>query len=138
MSEPILERMSRFTPDAGGLDRDALLFAAGRGSARPNRGWIALATMLASSQVLSLVLLWPRPTLPEGRVDVAVAVASSPSPPATLEVPAVKDSVTPGAWSAGQRLLKPPSEDFPNGSVTLIDSGPPLKVFGPLPASLLN
>ena len=40
MSEPILERLSRFTPDAGGLDRDALLFAAGRESARPNRGWM--------------------------------------------------------------------------------------------------
>ena len=38
MSEPILERLSRFTPDAGRLDRDALLFAAGRESARPNRG----------------------------------------------------------------------------------------------------
>ena len=52
MSEPFLERLSRFTPDAGGLDRDALLFAAGRGSARPNRGWMALATLLASTQAL--------------------------------------------------------------------------------------
>ena len=47
MSEPILERLSRFTPDAGRLDRDALLFAAGRSSARPNRGWKTLATLLA-------------------------------------------------------------------------------------------
>ena len=68
MSEPFLERLSRFTPDAGGLDRDALLFAAGRGSARPNRGWMTLATLLASTQALSLVLLWPRPTPPAGRI----------------------------------------------------------------------
>ena len=65
MSEPFLERLSRFTPDAGRLDRDALLFAAGRGSVRPNRGWITLATLLASTQLLSLVLLvaaaLPRP-----------------------------------------------------------------------------
>ena len=53
MSEPFLERLSRFTPNAGGLDRDALLFAAGRASARPNRAWIALATLLTSTQVLS-------------------------------------------------------------------------------------
>ena len=61
MSEPILERLSRFTPDAGRLDRDALLFAAGRDSARPSRGWMALATLLASTQSLSLLLLWPQP-----------------------------------------------------------------------------
>ena len=42
MSEPILERLNRFTPDAGGLDRDALLFAAGRESAaaRPVRWFV--------------------------------------------------------------------------------------------------
>ena len=32
MSESFLERLSRFTPDAGRLERDALLFAAGRRS----------------------------------------------------------------------------------------------------------
>ena len=47
MSEPFLERLSKFTADAGGLNRDALLFAAGRSSARPNRVWKVLATMLA-------------------------------------------------------------------------------------------
>ena len=64
MSEAFLERLSRFTPDAGGLDRDALLFAAGRSSARPNRGWMTLASLLAGTQTLSLVLLWPHPTPP--------------------------------------------------------------------------
>ena len=59
MSEPFLERLSRFTPDAGRLDRDALLFAAGRNSARPNRGWMTMAGLLAGTQALSLVLLWP-------------------------------------------------------------------------------
>jgi hypothetical protein len=47
--EPVVERLSRFTPDAGGLDRDSLLFAAGRASARPNRPWVALAAGLALS-----------------------------------------------------------------------------------------
>ena len=46
MSEPLAERLSRFTPDGSGLDRDALLFAAGRASARPNRRWVALAAAL--------------------------------------------------------------------------------------------
>jgi hypothetical protein len=138
MSEPILERMSRFTPDAGRLDRDALLFAAGRGSARPNRGWMTLAALLASTQVLSLVLLWPGASLPDGRPGVAVAVAPLPSPPPTLEARAPEDLASPGAWSARQRLLKPTAGDLPDDTLTLIDSGPPLRVLGPLPASLLN
>ena len=33
MSESFIERLSRFTPDAGALDRDSLLYAAGRESA---------------------------------------------------------------------------------------------------------
>jgi hypothetical protein len=59
MSEPLLEHLKSFTPDAGRLDRDALLFAAGRGSARPNRDWLALTSLLAGTKALSLVLLWP-------------------------------------------------------------------------------
>ncbi len=60
MSEPLAERLSRFTPDAGKLDRDALLFAAGRASARPGRRWMALTGALAASQLLTLLFLWPR------------------------------------------------------------------------------
>lgn len=62
--EPLAERLSRFTPDGTGLDRDALLFAAGRASVRPRRAWPALAGALAASQLVTLALLWPRPTGP--------------------------------------------------------------------------
>ena len=92
MSEPIAERLSRFTPDAGQLDRDALLFAAGRASARPGRRWIAVAGALAASQLLTLVFLWPR-TPPPGAdaprspfapaPSVAVEPPSPPSAPRT-------------------------------------------------------
>jgi hypothetical protein len=137
MSEPFLERLSRFTPDAGRLDRDALLFAAGRGSVRPNRGWITLATLLASTQVLSLVLLWPHPTPPERGLTVAVATAPVPVPPATLEPRTSEALASPGAWSARHSLLESETEDRPAGDVTFIDRGPPLRAF-PLPPSLLN
>jgi len=56
--------LSRFTPDGAKLDRDALLFAAGRASVRPQRGWAILAGALAGAQVLTLVLLWPVPSAP--------------------------------------------------------------------------
>ena len=138
MSEPFLERLSRFTPYAGGLDRDALLFAAGRGSARPNRGWITLAVLLTNTQVLSLVLLWPRPTPPEGGLTVAAAVASVHLPPAFVEPRTSEASASPGTWSTRHRLLDSENDDRPDDNVTLIESGPPLKVFGPRPSSLLN
>ncbi len=99
MSEPFLERLSRFTPDAGGLDRDALLFAAGRGSARPNRGWKALAALLAGTQMLSLALLFQLPTPPA--VGFREAVANVPVPPAVLE-PTVSAIGEPG------RVVGPP------------------------------
>lgn len=59
MSEPILKVLGQFTPDQGKLDRDALLFAAGKASAKPNRPWINLVGVLLVSQILTLVLLWP-------------------------------------------------------------------------------
>src|SRR5436309_13213798 len=86
MSEELTERLSHFTPDGGALDRDAVLFAAGRASARPNRRWVALAGGLAASQLLTLVLLWQRPVTP-GAHPVAnlatptVAPAPSEDPP---------------------------------------------------------
>ena len=105
MSEPILERLSRFTPDAGGLDRDALLFAAGRGSARPNRGWMTLASLLAGTQALSLVLLWPHSSPPAGEIDRAPSPAcplrprlSSLRPPRRRPIPACGRPAT-ACWS---------------------------------------
>jgi hypothetical protein len=84
MSEELTERLSRFTPDGGALDRDAVLFAAGRASARPSRRWVALAGGLAASQLLTLVLLWPRPVVP----DVAPVAESPPTiAPAPSEEP---------------------------------------------------
>jgi hypothetical protein len=138
MSEPFLERLSRFTPSAGGLDRDSLLFAAGRGSARPNRGWITVATLLANTQILSLILLWPRPTPPEGQLTVAAAVAPITLPPTTLESPTPAPLASQGAWWSRGRLFEPDKDELAVHSVTLIESGPPLTIFGPLPASLLN
>jgi hypothetical protein len=57
--DPVTDRLARFTPSAGGLDRDALLFAAGRRSARSSRLWPAAVVLLAVSQVVTLIALWP-------------------------------------------------------------------------------
>jgi hypothetical protein len=129
MSEPFLERMSRFTPDAGSVNRDALLFATGRASARPNRGWIALAGALAATQALSLVLLWPHssPPGPGSPVQVAKTV------PVATEPPTLPD---PGSMLARHRLESEP-EDRPDTG-TFVESGPPLRAYGSPPPSILN
>ena len=129
MSRSPFERLSQFTPDAGRLDRDALLFAAGRRSARSGRVWMAVAGLLAASQMLSLVLLWPRPVPPRRPSE---AIASALTPPAIVR-PAADSSL----WSVRSRRLEPSAERAPVGDLTLLDAGPPLRAF-PRPASLHN
>src|SRR5262245_29789803 len=124
MSESFLERLSRFTPDPGRLERDALLFAAGRRSARPNRGWIALATALAGTQALSLALLVLHPTPPPAHLPGPAA--SGTSSPAMSEPATARAPDSPGLWSARQRLLESDPEDrsAPTNAVTLINNEP--------------
>jgi hypothetical protein len=136
MSEPLLERLSRFTPDAGGLDRDALLFAAGRDSARPNRGWMTLAAVLTTTQALSLVLLWPHSTPPTAALSVPIATA--PERPPAKATATTEALANPGVWSARYSLLESDPEDRPDVTVNPIESEPPLRPSGPVPASILN
>jgi hypothetical protein len=137
MSEPIIERLSRFTPDAGGLDRDTLLFAAGRASARPNRAWIALAAVLVFSQALTLALWWMQPPAPMASLPPP---ATPPSAPLALPEPATPDSSdSPGLLSAHRLLLGSEPEDRPapaNGG-NFVESGPPLRAFAVPPSSIL-
>jgi hypothetical protein len=137
MSESLPEPLSRFTPDVGRLDPAAVLFAAGRRSARPNRGWVALAATLAASQALSLALLWPHPTPPASPSGPAAPWTTSPGP---SEPTAVRAPDSPGVWTAGRSFREPEADDSPPpaNAVTIVDSGPPLRAFGPPPKSILN
>ena len=129
MSEPI-ERLSRFTPDAAGLDRDALLFKAGRASARPNRRWQAICATLMTTQLLTLGLVfWPRSAvvLPE-RGAMPMPVVEAPR-----EAPAAPYWQQRDLAIASDGNLPPPVLDEDPGP-----SAPPLRAFGALPVSLLN
>jgi hypothetical protein len=55
--DPVFDKLSRFSPSSGGLDRDAIVFAAGRASARSRRLWPAVAGLLTITQTITLVLL---------------------------------------------------------------------------------
>ena len=91
------ERLARFTPASGALDRDALLFAAGRQSARPSRLWPVVAGLLAVAQAGTLVALWPR----ESPAPVATPPAPPAAPPTESLFPPA--SPEPRLWSAGSR-----------------------------------
>ena len=134
MSEPLAEHLSRFTPDATGLERDALLFAAGRASVPSNRTWQALAGALTLSQVLTLVCLWPHTPPP--------AQSSAPS---VVELPATvlrRDETghgpgPDGIWRAGM-LSMGLDQPKPIGEEQMVPPSPPLRAFGTPPASILN
>jgi len=134
MSEPLAEHLSRFTPDATSLDRDALLFAAGRASVRRNRKWQAVAGVLALSQVLTLVCLWPR-TPPPAQTSAPVVAES----PASVLPPDedVTDTRSEGIWRAGM-LSMDLDRPQPIGEEQMVPPPPPLRAFGTPPASILN
>jgi hypothetical protein len=121
MSESLPERLGCFTPDASGLDRDALLFDAGRASVRPNRGWRLLAGALAASQLLTLALLWPR-----GQEPIA-----PPSDPGPVAVPEVSDEPPHPSerWVLRERLLAGGKLPPPEPVESLVPDGPPLRAF---------
>jgi hypothetical protein len=115
--DPLTDALAKFTPVAG-FDRDALLFEAGRRSARPSRRWPAVAGLLAVSQVVTLVALWPRtpqvtPTPGPAETTVPEFVVP-PSPPSEI-------------WTAGSPLAVLASPPRPVDG-EFISTGPPLTV----------
>ena len=99
MPGPLEDGLSRFTPSLGNLDRDGLLFAAGRASARPARKWPTVAALLALSQALTLALLVagtpapPRPVPPAEVVPVGPSEFEPPSPPIVRHWPSALDEL---------------------------------------------
>jgi hypothetical protein len=122
--DPVTDRLARFTPSPAGLDRDALLFEAGRRSARAWRWWPAVAAVLAASQAVTLVALWPRE-----RPGPAGTETASPASAPDLGLPPA--SPDPGLWSVGS------GPDVLEGAVTgsaaeFVSAGPPLTAGSPL------
>lgn len=84
--DPLLARLARLTPTA--VDRDELLFRAGRASVRTPRRWQWACGVLALTQAVGLGLWATRP--PE-RVVVFVA----PAPPAVAPEPVAEPGPSP-------------------------------------------
>jgi hypothetical protein len=118
--DPVTDRLARFTPAADGLDRDAVLFEAGRRSARGSRLWPLAAALLAVSQVATVIVLWPR----EPATPTAIPAVPPAAGPAR-ELTPVPRSADPGLWSAGSR---PDVVEGPVGGAAgeFVSAGPPL------------
>jgi hypothetical protein len=118
--DPVTDRLVRFTPNAAGLHRDALLFAAGQRSARGSRLWPAAVAVLGVSQVVTLALLWPNSPEPPATAPVAPAVAPAP------ELSAPPTSSPRDVWTAGSSpdVLAAPSGARPGEM--FVTSEPPL------------
>jgi hypothetical protein len=132
MSEPLIERLGRFTPDSSGLDRDALLFAAGRASARPGRWWVGLAGLLAVSQALTLVLLCSR------HEHSLATPGPAPTPPVVNE-PAPSGSEPPALVVLRQQALATEGNlPRPAPIEPLVPALPMLRAFAPAPGIQLD
>jgi hypothetical protein len=115
------DRLIAFTPDPGGLDRDAILFAAGRQSARGSQWWRALAGVLAVTQAVTLFVLWPTPQS---------LVESVCTPPVVAPVPAPDPPPPPSAdvWTAGSPL-DVVHADRTHDTGEYVSAGPPLTAW---------
>ena len=125
------ERLSRFTPDAGSLDRDNLLFEAGRRSVRPSRRWQILAGVLSVAQVLTLLILWPHPQPPVESPNVP------PPPPASVDPPSSLPSAGPELWLLSSQMREGQLPAPPAGE-PLVPDPPPLHVLTPITSPLLD
>lgn len=136
MSDSLPERLSQFTPSAGRLDRDALLFAAGRSSARPNRAWQGLAAVLAATQAITLACMWPRSVdLRSGTPQMIAERAAPERSDAASTPPSPGDS---RVWTVAQKTDEFPLEDRARENIVFVDSEPALRAFGLPPDSILN
>jgi hypothetical protein len=138
MSEPLAERLSRFTPNTAGLDRDALLFAAGRASVRPSRRWQGLAGALAVSQLLTVFCLWPQMPQPAFVPNTTPFAASEP--PRSAAVPIRPSESDPSELRALRQRMRETDLDYPTApsDQPMVPPDPPLHAFGKPPPFLLN
>ena len=108
LNDPALDALAGalrgLAPRPGGLDRDGLMFRAGRASA--SRGWTwPLATAASTAAAVALaVLLWARPEPPPRVVYVQ---ADRPQPPASDGwAPGPDADGPPGGWSHYLQVLE--------------------------------
>ncbi len=83
--DPLLGKMARMRPTTAGIDRDEMLFAAGRASAPRTSGWKLAFALLALSQAVTLTL-W----LAGSHAERPAAITAQPEGPVAPSSSAVE------------------------------------------------
>jgi len=137
MSDPLAASLSKFHPDASGLDQSALLFAAGGASVRPNRRWVALAGALAATQLATLLFLCFQPpgaaTVTQPGPNLLVDLKENLPEEQSAAPDGPKQSVLRDVALATEGNLPSPRVDEP-----LVPSDPPLNAFTGVPSDFLQ
>jgi hypothetical protein len=80
-STELTQTLSKFTPDAGTLDADAILFAAGQGSMRTAlRRWQIFAAGLLLLNGVTVAVFWPKETVAVPPAGIPPIVETNPLP----------------------------------------------------------
>jgi hypothetical protein len=124
--DPLIDKLTRLTPASAGIDREAILFAAGRSSAPKASQWKIAASLLAISQIVTLGL-W---------LTIGRSPQSTPSPapfserryPGEFESSPTQPVAIASADSCGEMLRQwEKSGSLPSPSAAEI--GPPQRVL---------
>jgi hypothetical protein len=131
--DPLVDRLARFRPTSAGIDRDGMLFAAGRASAPRGRAWKILAAVLAISQTATLAgwLAFPRTESPRVSRPIAIEPQSNmPMPPSTESQPMPGSSDGDWArWRDPDNLPSPSAAADPGPSAPTMSIGAGRRVF---------
>ena len=125
--DPLLQKLARFTPSSDKIDRDAMLFAAGKAAGSTNRGWKLLATGLAMSQagMLAVWLAAPSLTDPLQTQSRPLAADVSPNTP-RLEQDSDRQTDSPGSYGNLMRHLERDGLPMPEPAVDAMPASPML------------
>ena len=95
--DPVFDRLDRFTPDASTIDPAAILFRAGRASARTPWGWkLTVAGLLVTNVVTAVALGYRSPADPD---PIPTPVLVPVIPPALESTPAPEPTSPLSPWS---------------------------------------
>jgi hypothetical protein len=131
-------RLTDWRPDAAGLDPDAMLFAAGRASVRPNATRFVWPTIAACMTVVAIGMGGWAARERSGRLELARLVQkpepNAPEPPTAPE-PSPQPPAA-GSYFAMSRLMRQDPDAFlaraPEGAVPAVKpsaSAPPLRAW---------
>jgi hypothetical protein len=106
-------RLSDWRPAGDGLDADAMLFTAGRASARPSLFWPALAACLALTSAGLGAWVAAERTERLALVRQLHGPTPAPAPAVTLPRPPAEGPVAPDSYLASQRALEEGLDAWP-------------------------